>query len=128
MKATPTDDAYEALGQCYAEAFKLLESLVLVYGSENLVLVHGRPTLTRPPHVQYGHAWVEAFGRQCSGSGPLQGRWISKEQFYRVGQIDPALNLVYTYQQAARFILSHGHWGPWEGVDAAPPRDWDEKP
>jgi hypothetical protein len=108
----PTPDL-PAEGDCYELAFG--QVLALHFSAEPM-LVHGRPTLTRPPFCQYGHAWVEVGDLVLDPSGKA----IPKALYYAVGKIDPALCVRYTAQQALKCSWKHKHYGPWEGVDAVP--------
>lgn len=44
------------IGNCYEEAFN---ALMAAPPQAELLLVHGEPTLTCPPFIPYGHAWLE---------------------------------------------------------------------
>ena len=108
-------------GDCYeAAASALLFHLAGEMVPDGAVLVHGRPTLTRPPFEEYGHAWLEladtvfevANGRSMA---------VSCDRYYEAGNIDPSKCFRYTVEQARRWCLDTRHFGPWEGLDACPP-------
>jgi hypothetical protein len=111
------------LGDCYREAAKY----VLTRRDEDLVLVHGRPTLQVPPHEKYGHAWVEnrETDQVIDPTADFEGpRFL----YYTLGNIQLEDLRLYTYQETGEFILFFGHWGPWEGPEACPPLDEHEDP
>ena len=96
------------------------------FDTEGCVLVHGRPTLQRPPENKYDHAWIElpehtlalnvATGREAA---------IPIPTYYEAGRIDPAECYRYTAEQARQMLLEFGHYGPWEGDGAVPPTQGD---
>jgi hypothetical protein len=106
------------LGSCYESAFGFL--LHPCEDWPNAVMVHGRPTLTREPFTQYGHAWIENAEGTLVYDTESNSMWPT-QVYYRVGKINPADNFRYTLEQAARFACSHMHYGPWEGVEACAP-------
>jgi hypothetical protein len=112
----PTPDDLLAEGNCYENAL----NYVLNVTSEDLVLVHGRPTLTRAPYCQYGHAWVEQ-GNFCIDGGFLVV--IPKALYYMAGTIDPDMCLFYMPEEARVMVLQFKHYGPWEGVDGVAPSE-----
>ncbi len=114
------------LGDCYAAAGKKfmdheLGFAELFEGADLIgpvMLVHGRPTLTVAPFIEYGHAWIEigdvlAFDAEREIVMPL-------ELFYRAGQIDPTKCLRYDYADLKRWTNLTEHWGPWEGPEGVP--------
>lgn len=118
------DDDRET-GDCYYAAANALCMPAFAGGlslPDDAVLVHGRPTLTRPPFEEYGHAWLE--------HGPMvievaNGRRVAvpRETYYRSGKIDPVKCIRYSREQACDMLLKFKHFGPWEGPDACPPLD-----
>lgn len=110
-KAVRTPDL-PATGDCYRVALQMLWVL------PGWVLVHGRPTMTREPFCQYGHAWVEDPDRRTVIDP--QGYVVAREIYYEAGSIDPELSFVYTAAEARKKLVEFEHYGPWEGVDAAP--------
>jgi len=141
-------DDLEPTGDCYAAAGEYLREQS-VLGRTDIVLVHGRPTLQRPPFVQYGHAWIELeqdlsamfapheFGAPGRIPQPPAGRGIAaklelcmdvereailpKQLFYMLGKIDPAECFRYTFHDLRSWVTMTGHWGPWEGPEAVGP-------
>jgi len=82
-------------------------------------LVHGCPTLRRPPYVKYGHAWLEV-GEVCYDAENCQ--FWPKDLYYAVGNIEDDGNLFrYTYDQMYQFLLAYNHYGPWEGTEGCDP-------
>jgi hypothetical protein len=76
--------------------------------------------LRRPPHVQYGHAWLERDGLVYDPSGRNgAGVTMLAGLYYALGQIDPRLCIRYSALEAAAMMNSTGHHGPWHGVDAS---------
>lgn len=110
----PTPDNLSAEGDCYENAL----NLVLNITSDAVVLVHGRPTLTRAPFCQYGHAWIEQ-GNYCIDGGSLVV--VPKALYYQAGTIDPELCIFYTPEEARVMVLENKHYGPWEGIDSVGP-------
>ncbi len=110
-------------GDCYQATVD-----ALFFGSLSgveAVLVHGRPTLTRPPYEEFGHAWIEAGDVvfEVANGNHVAAR---RELYYQAGNIDPEQCFRYTPEEARRWLLSHGHYGPWEGPDACPPLEDSE--
>jgi len=109
--AMRTPDELVACGNCYEDA----ASATLLFGAhKGWNLVHGRPTLQRPPYVQFGHAWLEKDEKVFD---PSANYATTRAAYYAVGKIDHRDNLVYTSEETRRFVLAYEHWGPWEGVD-----------
>ena len=111
------------VGDCYEAAANAL--LVSGFASgvdlpDEAVLVHGRPTLTREPFEEYGHAWLE-LGDVVFEVANGRDIFVRRERYYEVGRIDPEQCLRYTKEQARKFVLYFCHYGPWEGPEAAPP-------
>ena len=107
------NDPLKPTGDCYADCARLLTGIGSAYAGWELV--HGRPTLTRPPHIQYGHAWLLRDGivRDPAGVTLPEGLYL------KVGKIDTqAEYYVYTAEAARRMIVKYEHWGPWEGIEA----------
>lgn len=112
MSAIPTPRDLPAEGNCYEKSY----NMILWSGVwQKLVLVHGRPTLTRPPFCQFGHAWLETGHMVYDAAS---GKWAPRAIYYAAGNIDPDLCHIYTREQATALLRRHGHYGPWEGVDA----------
>jgi len=106
-------DRTSALGNCYEAAGKY------IMGSRGrdhgLRLVHGEVAGQGPLEGKtFGHAWDEDGNKVIDTSN---GRHIvmPKAVYYALGQIAEIHNLkVYTWKQAQKNILKHGHWGPWD--------------
>lgn len=105
----------EPTGTCYEDA-----ATALIEGPRfsGWVLVHGRPTLTRPPFVRYGHAWLECGGMVYDAATRTL---LPRPLYYGAGQITDEERYTYTREEARRMLLDHEHWGPWEGVEYEPP-------
>ena len=79
------------VGDCYEAAANAL--LVSGFASgvdlpDEAVLVHGRPTLTREPFEEYGHAWLE-LGDVVFEVANGRDIFVRRERYYEVGRIDP---------------------------------------
>lgn len=113
---TPTPDDLPREGSCYVDCAETLMEM----HDDGWELVHGRPTRTKPPFCEFGHAWLEHAGRglvlDVAGNKAFR-----IADYYAVGRIDPAVCRRYSAARARQLLLSHGHYGPWEGVDAVPP-------
>jgi hypothetical protein len=109
---TPTNEPTP--GRCYETCNRI------VVADPSWTLVHGRPTLRRLPHVQYGHAWLERDGVVYDPSARYgAGITMLCGLYYALGQIDPRLCSRYSAREAAVLMNSTGHHGPWQGVDAS---------
>ncbi len=118
--ATP-DSAGPKTGNCYGDA---AEAQLFRY--RTWTLVHGRPTLQRPPFVQFGHAWLEKGQTVYDAVSKMT---LKKKDYYTAGQISKANNLRYSRETARQYMQLTEHYGPWEGVDGTPPtarqkKDW----
>lgn len=109
-------------GNCYQSA---AEFLIDKYSAGNergdlkrYVVVHGLPTLTRPPFKKYGHAWIETDKMVYDTETKI---WLPKSFYYLVGKIDPDENYYYDFIQLRKFILHYKHYGPWEGPEGVGP-------
>jgi hypothetical protein len=123
LSATPTPDDLPATGNCYEESAQM----VLGPGPfTEWTLVHGRPTLTRPPYIEYGHAWLESPDGQVVYNASTRQE-IPKVIFYAVGRIEPSDCHTYSSQDVRKMIIEHEHWGPWEGVDAVPAKNKEKQ-
>jgi len=122
-------DDLEPTGDCYAAAGEYLREQS-VLGRTDIVLVHGRPTLQRPPFVKYGHAWIEFTQDLSAMFAPHEAAKLElcmdveretilpKQLFYMLGKIDPAECFRYTFHDLRSWVTMTGHWGPWEGPEA----------
>lgn len=113
MTQTDNGDCYEAA----AIALFMPEYAGGIGLPEEAVLVHGRPTLTRAPFTEYGHAWIElgdAVFEVANGRKTV----VRREVYYDEGNIDPEQCLRYTTEEAKQWALHAKHFGPWEGPEA----------
>lgn len=121
MKARP--------GECYENAGQEFLRGEFV-GRADARLVHGYPTLQRPPFARFGHAWVETVEATFPvGDGttyevrvchdPSTGAVLPRELYYAIGRIDPALCSYYDHAQAMERALATAEWGAWN----TPPPD-----
>lgn len=102
-------------GTCYEDAAR---ALLFDPQFKGWKLIHGRPTLTCEPFAEYGHAWLESGFAVYNAASDHRCHTLL---FYAVGQIDPDNDLFSYDEEMARLMLhEHGHFGPWEGVDALP--------
>ena len=115
--STPTN--LDATGQCYSDAGSLI---TMPFGGEHdtWTLVHGRPTLRFPPHIEYGHAWLESPDNSTVYD-PTINTSMEKELYYALGNIEENNSHRYNRDETKEKINEFKHWGPWEGVDAVPP-------
>jgi hypothetical protein len=114
-------------GDCYPAAARLMRNLVAVGGPHGVKLVHGRPRLQRPPHIRYGHAWVEIEdGAICLNAAKGRKAAILRAIYYEAGEIDEAECFYYTPMEALAMMDHFGHFGPWEGPEAVKARAIDE--
>ena len=95
------------IGNCYEDCLRFL---LKSPGRAELVLVHGEPTLTVAPFIQFGHAWLEL--------GPLvldvtAKSTVLRDVYYRAGKIDPNKCSRYDLPEAVRMMHQHGTFGPW---------------
>ncbi len=114
--SVPTPDL-PATGDCYQTA----AGYMLDKAPKGAVMIHGRPTLRRPPWCEFGHAWIELADGTVYD--PETGYRGDKNLYYVLGNIDPDDNLAYTRELTRKALLSFGHFGPWEGPDAHGPVD-----
>jgi hypothetical protein len=102
-------------GQCYELAGKYVLDT-----NREATLVHGRPTLQRPPYEKYGHAWIEEDDEVYDPCADVR---MSRQVYYAIGNIDEDETREYSHEDLVDKINEFGHWGPWEGPDAVPPID-----
>lgn len=107
-------------GDCYEAALRFILGLGGTAPPPESVLVHGRPTLQRPPFIKYGHAWIEV-PQFCVAINVATGyeATIPIPTYYAAGQIDPAECFRYTPEQAREMALRFEIYGPWEGPEAS---------
>ena len=106
----------EENGDCYEAAGNYVVNESLFQGRLSVTLVHGLPTLQRPPWEKFGHAWVEyEKDSQVVVLDLSNGREIevSALVYYTIGNIDPAECHRYSFEDMRWWIRDTGHWGPW---------------
>lgn len=104
-------------GNCYEEAAMHISGFGQFSG---WTLVHGRPTLQRPPFIKFGHAWLESpDGEICWD--PITMGYTTKYVYYELGRIEEAECFRYDLSALRRWITKTGHWGPWEGEEGCGP-------
>lgn len=111
----------EPRGDCYRQAAELvLDQDRWGKGGPRLYLVHGEPTLQRPPFCRYGHAWVEYTDDQGNVivRDPTAGVEMPAVLYYALGNIDASATRAYEADEITRWIMQTRHWGPWEGSEA----------
>ena len=102
-------------GDCFEAAIKQM----LEYAKENpamlnsLSLVHGYVT-GQGSYVKdqrYGHGWLEIGDvvQDCTNNAVMR-----KEQYYKLGNIDPNELKKYSYKDVLQKISSTKHYGPWD--------------
>jgi hypothetical protein len=101
------------LGNCYENAYQALFD----GQHDEWTLVHGRPTLTVEPFIEFGHAWLEDPDEVWVYDAETKN-YLKLEHYYACGQIDPAKCHKYTKLDAVRWGCKTRHYGPWEGPDA----------
>ncbi len=115
-------------GQCYSSAGEAMMDAWMSASDRNYVLVHGRPTLTVEPFIEYGHAWLE-FREVLHGSSieldmcldTETGTVVPQSIYYDAGNISPDSCHYYDMAELRAWVVKTGHWGPWEGPDACGP-------
>jgi len=102
------------LGECFYSAgiYLMDKCLFNMEQRKTMRLVHGNPTLKKPPFIKYGHAWIEL--NEDTVFDTEHRREVPKDLYYAVGNIDPEECFVYTYEEMAKQVKEHEHWGPWE--------------
>lgn len=104
-------------GDCYEAAGRLIlfgDGEVNSYGE--LYLIHGMVDGQGPlKGIRYDHAWCEDDHLIYDFSN---GRRLifPKQLYYSIGNIKESDNLKYSKEEARRFILDTGNWGPWERI------------
>jgi hypothetical protein len=116
-------------GNCFAAAFWLANAAKLT-GYEPVV-VHGSPTLARPPFDKYAHAWVEIAvplehitGAKIVGledeTLPLVLDYsnglsavLPAQIYYSIGKIEPTSCRRYSLAAARDHIAKKRHYGPY---------------
>lgn len=111
------NEELEATGNCYEDA---AIELTVVGSHQGWTLVHGYPTLQRPPFTQYGHAWLESpEGTLCWD--PNTNTTCEKSKYYELGKINVEECFTYKVKDVSYWIAMTRHFGPWEGPHGCPP-------
>lgn len=109
----------EATGDCYEAAGRYILDEVPAAEENAYRLCHGIVTGKGPSvaGMRFGHAWVEytesgiVFVIDRSNGLHYTGL---RDDYYRVGQIDPKDVVRYAPTEARVQMLRHQHWGPWD--------------
>jgi len=104
----------EEIGDCYQVNANVLLDRALGHGIgslKNVKLVHGIVYKDR-----HGHCWIEE-GDFCYDYSNGNEIIMPTVLYYRLGSIKLSECYKYTIQQARKFLLGTGHFGPWEGLD-----------
>jgi hypothetical protein len=100
------------LGNCFEETGETFLNLP-IEERKKARIVHGRPRLTIPPHIRFGHAWIELDDEVIDPSGVIMPIGV----YYAVGNINPMECVYYSYAEYTKKLLEHGHWGSWDLVE-----------
>tara|TARA_R100001594_G_scaffold82823_3_gene117440 strand:- start:1274 stop:1720 length:447 start_codon:yes stop_codon:yes gene_type:complete len=99
------------MGDCYPAGGRLIMEF---FGDKNHKLVHG---MVNGQGVlegkRYGHCWVESRDTVLDHSNGRKLE-IPKQVYYALGRVNPKECKYYTAEEAAKFMVDEGHWGPWE--------------
>jgi hypothetical protein len=116
-KANSDETGYKSLheattlGDCYQAGGKLIYEF---FGDNKAKLVHGMVDGQGPlTGIRFGHCWVESGNKVFDHSNGGK-KEVSKQLYYKVGNINPKDCKYYTAEQAVKFMVSKKHWGPWE--------------
>lgn len=110
---------YEATGDCYEAAVKLMMKLHLVDRAEpgRYILAHAEVVGQGPlAGVQFGHGFVidtvEGIVIDQSNGRDIR---LPIAVYYAAGGIDKVGNeFRYTYKEMAKKLVAYGHYGPWD--------------
>jgi len=111
---TPTGHCYEVCAKYLIDTCRFNKE-----NRKHIRLVHGRPTLQRPPYIKYGHAWIELS--EDTVYDPERDTEYPTILYYSLGDINPAECFHYDFNKLQKMILEYQHYGPWEGVEGCPP-------
>tara|TARA_B100001564_G_scaffold351843_1_gene358292 strand:- start:1434 stop:2123 length:690 start_codon:yes stop_codon:yes gene_type:complete len=101
----------EAKGDCYQAGGRLIMNF---FGDKNHKLVHGMVNGQGALEgKRYGHCWVESSNSVLDHSNGRKLE-VPKKVYYALGRVKPSQCKYYTPEQAAKFMVDKGHWGPWE--------------
>ena len=100
----------ERTGECFTDAAQR----VLNSKCENILLVHGMPTITGGNAIsvgKYPHAWVE-YPDLGMVHDVVADVSVPKKQYYDVGRISKTY--VYTRDKVLKLAYTIGTFGPWD--------------
>ena len=101
----------EGLGDCYPAGGRLIMNF---FGDKEHKLVHGMVNGQGALEgMRYGHCWVESRDTVLDHSNGRKLE-IPKQVYYALGRVNPKECKYYTAEEAAKFMVDEGHWGPWE--------------
>ena len=101
----------EGLGDCYPAGGRLIMSF---FGDKEHKLVHGMVNGQGALEgMRYGHCWVESRDTVLDHSNGRKLE-IPTQVYYALGRVNPKECKYYTAEEAAKFMVDEGHWGPWE--------------
>lgn len=118
-----TDTAAVAVGDCYEAAVRLAET------DSDMFICHGYVTGspdTKVAGVRFSHAWCEKTVEFTINGHTINhvevfdhsnGRDIDNfpaQLYYKLGDIDAAEVVRYTYTEAVVHMVTTEHWGPWD--------------
>ena len=99
------------LGDCYQAGGRLIMNM---FGDKEHMLVHGMVNgQGMLEGKRYGHCWVESRDTILDHSNGRKLE-IPKDLYYAIGRVNPKECFYYTPEEAAKFMVDEGHWGPWE--------------
>ena len=99
------------LGDCYQAGGRLIMNM---FGDKEHMLVHGMVNgQGQLEGKRYGHCWVESRDTILDHSNGRKLE-IPKDLYYAIGRVNPKECFYYTPEEAAKFMVDEGHWGPWE--------------
>ena len=94
------------------DCFKVAANIV-VHGLPDATLCHGQPIRRGPEGGdRYWHAWVELDGTAIDRANGLDIE-LAAATYYLIGNIEADKVLRYTREEAVRYMLETGHYGPW---------------
>ena len=101
----------EGLGDCYQAGGRLIMNF---FGDKDHKLVHGMVNGQGALEgIRFGHCWVESKDTVLDHSNGKK-RELPKQVYYALGRVNPKECKYYTAEEAAKFMVDKGHWGPWE--------------
>jgi len=112
-------ESKDGYGDCYDVAGRY----ILSFNGENIDkrhrlvhgMVNGQGSLIG---LRFGHAWIEHDSMVIDKSNGNDVT-LPKQIYYKAGHIKEGDNKYYTQDEARKWILETGNWGPWE-MDSDP--------